>query len=75
MAGIAKFDSCHGLASVRLQLLYSIGSLLLVVSSNLMPGSALDGMFLATFSPLSIVLHHREWLWIDVVTRGGVVAQ
>jgi hypothetical protein len=31
---------------------------------------ALVGVFLTTFSPLSIVLHHREWLWISATTRG-----
>jgi hypothetical protein len=35
----------------------------------------LVGVFLTTFSHLSVVLHHREWLWIGVATRGGVVAQ
>jgi hypothetical protein len=36
---------------------------------------ALVAVFLTTLSPLSIVLHHRQWLWINVATRGAVVAQ
>jgi hypothetical protein len=113
-----EFDSCHGLVSVHLRRLCSTGCLLLVLSSNLMPGGpplksfpfkdsspffgvglwyvepgcvakgvafslkgghrlqrALVRVFLTTFSPLSIVLHHREWPWIGVAMRGVVVAQ